>query len=182
MANICTSQIDFYAAPKAIQWLSEEIEKIRKSDNVTDAFAQSFRVESDLEPDGTISNIIDTIGAKWVTVSDWGANGDDNYYLALETAWHFPQDLVERIVVKLNQLGEGDEDFVNPNDENYAMAKGRYWDETYDPIGVFESYDISNTDTDETSIDEDQEDWEEENPDGYFWDEVVEPAFESLEV
>ena len=182
MANICTTQVDFYASPKAIDWLDQEIEKIRKSENVTDAFAESFKTENDLQPDGTISNIIDTIGAKWITISDWGKQDDTQYYLNLETAWHYPKDLMELIVEKLQKMTEeGEEEFTNPNDDTYAMGKGRYWDETYDPIGVFVSYGLENTDEAESSIDEDQFEWEEENPEGYFWDEVIEPEFESLE-
>lgn len=182
MANICTTQVDFYASPKAIEWLDQEIEKIKKAENVTDAFAQSFKTDSDLQPDGTISNIIDTIGAKWITISDWSKIDDTQYYLNLETAWHYPKDLMERIAEKLQKMTEeSGEEFTNPNDDTYAMGKGRYWDETYDPIGVFVSYGIGNTDEAESSIDEDQFEWEEENPEGFFWDEVIEPEFESLE-
>lgn len=182
MANICTTQVDFYASPNAIEWLDQEIEKIKKADNVTDAFAESFKTESDLQPDGTISNIIDTIGAKWITISDWGRIDDTQYYLNLETAWHYPKDLMERIAEKLQKMTEeSGEEFTNPNDETNAMGKGRYWDETFDPIGVFVSYGVGNTDEAESSIDEDQFDWEEENPEGFFWDEVIEPEFESLE-
>jgi hypothetical protein len=182
MANICTTQVDFYASPKAIEWLDQEIEKIKKADNVTDAFAESFKTESDLQPDGTISNIIDTIGAKWITISDWGKIDETQYYLNLETAWHYPKDLMERIAEKLQKMTEeSGEEFTNPNDETNAMGKGRYWDETFDPIGVFVSYGVGNTDEAESSIDEDQFDWEEENPEGFFWDEVIEPEFESLE-
>jgi hypothetical protein len=182
MANTCTTQIDFYAAPKAIKWLDEEINKIRESENVTDAFAKSFKTESDLEPDGTIKNIIDTIGAKWIVITDMGGSDDTNYYLSVDTAWYYPKDLIERIVSKLQKMTEeSDEEFTNPNDGNFAMAKGRYWDEGYNPIGVFVSYDIGNTDEAETTIDESESQWEEENPDGFFWEEIIEPQFESLE-
>jgi hypothetical protein len=178
MANICTTQVDFYASSNAIEWLDQEIEKIKNSDNVTDAFAEVFKTDSDLQPDGTITNIIDTIGSKWISISDWYKQDDEQYYLNLESAWYYPKDLMERIVEKLQSMSEG---YQNPKGEDYAYAKGRYWDETYNPIGVFESFGIKNTDEAESSIDEDQFDWEEENPDGFFWDDVIEPEFESLE-
>lgn len=182
MANTCTTQIDFYASPKAIKWLDEEIDKIKQSENVTDAFAQVFRTESDLEPDGTITNVIDTIGSKWIAISDRGGSDDTNYYLSVETAWSYPKDLIERIVNKLQQITEeSGEEFTNPREGKSAMAKGRYWDEGYDPIGVFVSYGIGETDDAETTIDEDEYEWEEQNPDGYFWDEVIEPQFDYLE-
>jgi len=173
MANICTNNIDFYASPEAITWLDEQIQNIRKAENQSVAFAEIFRLNEE-------EAIIDTLGSKWVSITDWSKNDDTEYYLNLESAWYFPKDLVERIVAKLQSMTEGN-GFENPNGDDYAMAKGRYFDETYNPIGVFESYDIDNTDTVEGSVDEDQEEWEEENPDGYFWDEVVEPIFEELE-
>ena len=172
MANICTTNVDFYASSEAITWLDEQIQNIRKSDNTSIAFSDVFRLNEE-------EAIIDTLGSKWVTISDWGNNGTE-YYLNLDSAWYYPKDLIERIVAKLQSMSEGSE-FETPNADNKAMAKGRYFEENFDTIGVFETYDIGNTDSNEGSVDEDQSEWEEENPDGYFWDEVVEPIFEELE-
>jgi len=173
MANICTNNVDLYASPKAITWLDEQIQNIRKAENQSLAFAEIFRLNEE-------ENVIDTLGSKWVTISDWDKREDNEYYLNLESAWYFPKDLIERIVVKLQSMSEGSE-FETPHGDNKAMAKGRYYDETYNPVGVFETYDIGNTDTAEGSVDEDQDEWEENNPEGYFWDEVIEPIFEELE-
>jgi hypothetical protein len=175
MANICTTQAEFYAPKKAIDWLNEQIEVIRKSENNSQAFCDVFKLNDE-------EHFIDTLGAKWVNVGgDWGIVDDTRYDVSLESAWHFPQDLIERIMKKLLEVS-GDEPFVNPYDGETPMAMGRYWSENFDPIGKFESYDIDNTDTIESSIEEDQEEWEEENPDGYFWDDVVDPAFDNLEI
>jgi hypothetical protein len=175
MANICTTQAEFYAPKKAIDWLNEQIEVIRKSENNSQAFCDVFKLNDE-------EHFIDTLGAKWVNVgSDWGIVDDTRYDMNLESAWHFPQDLIERILKKLIEVSEG-ETFENPNEDDYPMARGRYWDETFNPIGKFESYDVGNTDTVESSIEEDQDEWEEENPDGFFWDDVVEVEFDNLEI
>ena len=173
MANICTNNIDFYASPEAITWFDEQIQNIRKAENQSIAFAELFRLNEE-------EAVIDTLGSKWVTITDWSKNDDNEYYLNLESAWYFPKDLVERIVAKLQSMSEGVE-FITPSGDNKAMAKGRYFEENFATIGVFETYDIGNTDSAEGSVDEDQFEWEEENPDGFFWDEVVEPIFEELE-
>lgn len=175
MANICTTQVEFYAPKKAIDWLNEQIEMIRTTENNSKAFCDVFKLNTEEE-------FIDTLGAKWVNVGgDWGIVDDTRYDLSLESAWHFPEDLIERIVAKLIEVSDDDE-FENPNGDNTPMASGRYWDESYNPIGKFETYDIGNTDIAETTIEIDQDEWEEENPDGFFWDDVVEREFDNMEL
>jgi len=50
----------------------------------------------------------------------------------------------------------------------------RYWDETYDPIGVLKITDAGQYLTlEDNSLEEDDQE--------YFWDDVIEPAFTALE-
>jgi hypothetical protein len=55
-----------------------------------------------------------------------------------------------------------------------AYLDGRYWDETFDPIGKFE---INETGyhTVETAVEADMDS-------DYFWDDYVQPAFDNLEL
>lgn len=179
MANNCTTKVEFFSSEKALNWLESEVERIKGSENITDAFGNSFRMESDTQPDGTISGILDIVGSKWIRLNDWYKD-DDRYTISFESAWYPPKDLIERMVEKLSQLSEG-EDYVNPNDEDYSYAKGTYYDETFSPCGAFASYGIGNTDESEDEPEITWEEFEQENPDGSYWDEVIQPLLERLE-
>jgi hypothetical protein len=176
MANIVRSNVNIYASNEAINWLEQIINTIRQSENSTTALYEIFRLNE-------LETHIDALSAKWVTIEDWMKYDDNHYYIALDSAWIFPTNLIERIVEKLQTLSENSE-FENLSKEKHSMAKGRYYDETMDPIGVFESYSINDTEFIESKIDLDklnQAEWEEKNPDGYFWDEIIEPIFIKLE-
>jgi hypothetical protein len=70
--------------------------------------------------------------------------------------------------------------------DDEIKVSGKYWDEGYQPIGVFEVYygDIikeENHDLDECEWDEDREGEGEQEYDRNFWEEEVDPAFEILQ-
>ena len=57
--------------------------------------------------------------------------------------------------------------------DDEIKVSGKYWDETYNPIGVFEVY-YGEIFKEEQDIDGDQDQ-------EYFWDDVVEPVFTVLQ-
>lgn len=107
--------------------------------------------------------LIDRIGSKWVQIYDDGIyhSRANQCEFSLESAWYPPSDM---ILEMFRQLEE-----IDPEVKMY----GKYWDEGYKPIGMFEVYYGIIIDVEEElDVDEDME---------YFWDEVVEPAFDGLQ-
>jgi hypothetical protein len=118
---------------------------------------------------------IDKVGSKWVQIWDEGCyrSSDNRCEIYLDTAWYPPSDMILEIY---RQMAEIDDEI---------KVSGKYWDEAYDPIGVFEVYygEIFK----EEHHDLDEAEWDEmveaENEDDYrnFWDEVVDPLFTHLQ-
>ena len=165
MANICTTDIHFYSNKEGIDWLESQIQILRDTEH-------NERVTKFRELFGTpdTESYTDAMGSKWV---DFGGNWDredvENYTLQTESAWYYPDQMIKNIVDKLIEF------------EPSSNATGRYWDETYSPVGIFEC-NSTGIHYDETNVDEDMDEWQEENPDGNFWDEVVEGYFNDLEL
>ena len=70
--------------------------------------------------------------------------------------------------------------------DDEIKVSGKYWDEAYDPIGVFEVYygqiiKEENHDLDEVEWDDEIEAEGEQEYDRNFWEEVVDPAFTILQ-
>ncbi len=165
MANICTTNITFNSSKEGIDWLESQIKSLREtpySERVT-KFRELFG-----KPD--LESYTDSMGAKWVDFGgNWEREGSKSYVLQTESAWYYPDQMIDNIVSKLLEF------------DTSSSASGRYWDETYSPIGIFHC-DSEGIKSDETTVDEDIEEWQEENPDGNFWDEVVEFYFGDLQI
>ena len=150
MANTCTTRITFRADQSTIDWFEKLIKDFTNED-----FIGQFGSEGE--------HNIDRIGSKWIIKDDWYREDDETYMLGFESAYYPPDTMIKNMVAQLQEHYEG------------AYAEGRYWDENFDPIGIFQCngpdlwYDA------ETSI---EVDWDNET----FWDDEVEPAFESLEL
>ena len=69
--------------------------------------------------------------------------------------------------------------------DDEIKVSGKYWDEAYNPIGVFEVY--YGQIIEEEHYDLDEEEWQEmvdeenEDYDRNFWEEEVDPSFEILQ-
>ena len=115
---------------------------------------------------------IDKVGSKWVQIWDEGyyRSSDNRCEIYLDTAWYPPSDMILEIY---RQMAEIDSD---------VKVSGKYWDEGYQPIGVFEVY-YGEIIKEQQSLDEDE--WEEEielkDYERNFWEEVVDPAFTVLQ-
>lgn len=163
MANICTTTITFNSNEEGINWLESQIKDLRET-----KYEERVTKFRDLLGKPDVESYTDAMGAKWVDFGGiWEREGKNSYTLQTESAWYYPDGMIQNIVSKLSEF------------EPTSNASGRYWDETYSPIGIFEcnSEGIKN---DETSVEEDVEEWQEENPDGNFWDELVEIYFNDL--
>jgi hypothetical protein len=115
---------------------------------------------------------IDKVGSKWIQIWDEGyyRSSDNRCEIYLDTAWYPPSDMILEIY---RQMAEIDSD---------VKVSGKYWDEGYQPIGVFEVY-YGEIIKEQQSLDEDE--WEEEielkDYERNFWEEVVDPAFTVLQ-
>jgi len=150
MANICTSRITFHADQSTIDWFEKLIKDFTDQD-----FIGQFGSEGKTN--------IDRIGSKWIIKDDWYRDSDTAYCLGFESAWYPPDTMIKNMVAQLQEHYEG------------AYAEGRYWDENYDPIGIFQCNGPDLWYEAETSVDVN---WDNET----FWDDEVEPAFEELEL
>jgi hypothetical protein len=150
MANICTNRIYFHANQTAIDWFEGLVNDFTDED-----FIEQFGSEG--------PNNIERIGCKWIIKDDWDRYDETTFYLGFESAWYPPDTMIQNMVAQLQE-----------HDEN-AYADGRYWDENFDPIGIFQCNGSDMWETAKTSVDVD---WENE----MFWDEEVEPAFDNLEL
>lgn len=144
MANICTTQIDINGNEQVIEWFTNIVKR-----NKEEGLIEQFGSQGE--------SLIDRIGSKWLIKNDWGDG-----YLAVESAWYPPDVFMKNIFAQASVL------------DPHVTVTGRYWDENFSPIGIFE---INSTGyhTAETDV---EVDWDNE----YYWDEEVEPAFESLEL
>ncbi|MCP4802669.1 MAG: hypothetical protein GY891_07375 [Bacteroidetes bacterium] len=150
MANICTNRIYFYADQSAIDWFEKTV-----NDLDDEGFIEQFGSEG--------PHNIERIGCKWITKDDWDRPDETTYYLGFESAWYPPDTMIKNMVAQLQKHDES------------AYADGRYWDEAFDPIGIFQCNGPDTWYSDEASVDVD---WENE----MYWDEEVEPAFDELEL
>jgi len=150
MANTCTNRITFHANQSTIDWFEKLIQDFTDQD-----FIDQFGSEGE--------HNIDRIGCKWITKDDWYRDDNTSYMLGFESAWYPPDTMIKNIVSQLQEYDKG------------AYADGRYWDEGFDPIGIFQCYGHDHFISAETSVDVD---WDNET----FWDDELEPAFEELEL
>jgi hypothetical protein len=156
MANYCRTEMTLKASPEAISWLKETYEAA-----TSETLVEHFGKKAEL--------YIDRVGSKWVQKYDDWEEDENSYYISLESAWYPPKDMIEQMYELLKEK----------SGDTTVTIEGRYWDEAFSPVGVF-YVNESGWESEEEDINEDQSDWEEENPDGYFFDDVIDPVFARL--
>ena len=184
MANTCRTKITIQASREAIQDFVDRLEKCvdgsyPNSENDKPHIIDEFGAKAEL--------LIDRIGSKWVQMYDGydsgisehdDTEGSSEVVFELESAWYPPSDMIlemYRQVVEFNE--EVDEE---------VRVFGSYWDEGYQPIGVFEVYygqiiEEQDHDLDESEWDDEIEAEGEQEYDRNFWEEVVDPSFTVLQ-
>jgi hypothetical protein len=173
MANSNRTEIYIEGSKEAIDNFVERFEKCHSgpypNQEENPHIADEFGADAEL--------FIDKVGSKWIQIWDEGYyRSSDNRHVAvyLDTAWYPPSDMILEIY---RQMAEIDDEI---------KVSGKYWDEGYQPIGVFEVYygqiiKEENHDLDESEWDEDREGEGEQEYDRNFWEEEVDPAFDKLQ-
>lgn len=171
MANSNRTEIYIEGSKEAIDNFVERFEKCHSgtypNQEENPHIADEFGADAEL--------FIDKVGSKWIEIYDEGIYRDcDNYCeIYLDTAWYPPSDMILEIYRQLAEI-----------DDEIAVS-GKFWDEGYQPIGVFEVYygeiiKEENHDLDESEWEEEVEAEGEQEYDRNFWEEVVDPSFEIL--
>lgn len=165
MANVCTTEVEVLSTENVINWLEEELKKMSElEDNEFNLkFIDTFGKEGE--------SITDKVGAKWLVIEQYRIERIEEEILkfVLETAYYPPSHLLVNMQKKL-KAKEKELDGT----EIMTTISGRYWDEGFQPIGVF-STGLGNWEVDEIDLDVDFDDED-------YWDNQVEPAFDNLEV
>lgn len=157
MANECITNITFESSKEGIEWLIDKFESLSKL-NDEDRFnylVENFGLQGD--------TIMERLGCKWMDISEVEIIGEEEYLVRTVSAAYPPNKMVIKLVSLL----------IESFDKN-SRASGRYWDENFNTIGIFESNSTGYHEV-EDSLDVD---FENEN----YWEEEVEPAFDKLEL
>jgi len=160
MANYCRTNIRIEASEEAINYFREKYDNCNDgaypNTEETPHIADVFGADAEL--------FIDKVGSKWVKKYDVMDDDTNTFEFSLESAWYLPSDMMKEIH---RQLSEIDPD---------VSIFGNYWDETYNPCGVFKITDTGELITREGTPDIDEYEFEGE----YYWDEVIDPLFDKL--
>lgn len=158
MANTCRTDIKIQGTKEAISYFKEKYESCHDgkypNEEENPHIADVFGADAEL--------FIDKVGSKWITQYEIFWDDETSYEFGLESANYPPSDMLKEMH---RQLVAIDPDII---------FTARYWDETYDPIGVIKITDAGQyLELEDYSLEEDDQE--------YFWDDVIEPAFERLE-
>lgn len=156
MANECQTEILFESSEEGINWIKEKFESVLKlkGEDRHNFLVENFGVEG--------KTVMDKLGTKWLDISQTELT-DEGYMVTTLSAAYPPNKMIIKLVSLLLE-----------NFHKQSRASGRYWDENFNTIGIFESNSTGYYDA-EDSLDVDFD-----NPD--YWEDEVEPAFEKLEL
>jgi hypothetical protein len=93
---------------------------------------------------------------------------DQEFWVSCESEDFVPQQLLETL-----------EDYLIKNVDPYVMIQGEYWEEQDTLVGVFYINEMG-WEYEEGYVDENSDEWEENNPDGFYYDEVIRPMIDEL--
>ena len=158
MANTCRTDVKIQGSKEAILYFKEKYESCHDgkypNEEENPHIVDVFGADAEL--------FIDKVGSKWITQYEIFWDDETSYEFGLESANYPPSDMLKEMH---RQLVAIDPDLI---------FTARYWDEAYDPIGVIKITDAGQyLELEDYSLEEDDQE--------YFWDDVIEPAFERLE-
>jgi len=158
MANTCRTDVKIQGSKEAISYFKEKYESCHDgkypNEEENPHIVDVFGADAEL--------FIDKVGSKWISQYEIFWDDETSYEFGLESANYPPSDMLKEMH---RQLAVIDPDII---------FTARYWDEAYDPIGVIKITDSSQyLELEDYSLEEDDQE--------YFWDDVVEPAFQVLE-
>jgi hypothetical protein len=156
MANECQTNILFESSDDGLKWLKEKFNEVLKlkSDDRFNFISENFGDKGE--------TTIDKLGCKWLDIDECEET-DDGFTVKILSAAYPPNKMIIKIVSLLLE-----------NFDNNSRASGKYWDENFNTIGIFESNSTGYYEA-EDSLDVD---FDNEN----YWEEEVEPAFDKLEL
>jgi hypothetical protein len=93
---------------------------------------------------------------------------DNEFWVSCESKDFVPQQLLETL-----------EDYLIRNVDPNVMIQGEYWEEQETLVGVFYINEMG-WEYEEGYVDENSDEWEENNPDGFYYDEVIRPMIDEL--
>ena len=158
MANTCRTDVKIQGSEEAISYFKEKYESCHDgkypNEEENPHIVDVFGADAEL--------FIDKVGSKWISQYEIFWDDETSYEFGLESANYPPSDMLKEMH---RQLAVIDPDII---------FTARYWDEAYDPIGVIKITDSGQyLELEDYSLEEDDQE--------YFWDDVVEPAFQVLE-
>ena len=158
MANTCRTVVKIQGSKEAISYFKEKYESCHDgkypNEEENPHIVDVFGADAEL--------FIDKVGSKWISQYEIFWDDETSYEFGLESANYPPSDMLKEMH---RQLAVIDPDII---------FTARYWDEAYDPIGVIKITDSGQyLELEDYSLEEDDQE--------YFWDDVVEPAFQVLE-
>ena len=160
MANYCRTEINIKGSEESIKYFRE------KYDNCNDgAYPNVEETPHIVDVFGADAELfIDKVGSKWVKKYDVMIDDEEEFEFSLESAYYPPSDMMKEIH---RQLSEIDPD---------VSITGRYWDEVYNPCGVFKILDTGEILDVEGTPDIEEDEFEGD----YYFDEVIDPLFDEL--
>jgi hypothetical protein len=70
-------------------------------------------------------------------------------------------------------------DYLKENVESNVLIEGEFWEQESTLVGVF-YINEGGWEAEEAYTDEDSDEWEENNPEGFYYDEVIRPVVDEL--
>ena len=93
---------------------------------------------------------------------------DNEFWVSCESKDFVPQQLLETL-----------QDYIKDNVDTNVTIQGEYWDDQETLVGVF-YINEGGWEYEEGYVDENSDEWEENNPDGFYYDEVIRPMIDEL--
>jgi hypothetical protein len=156
MASECTTNILFESSEEGLKWLKEKITEVLKlkGEDRFNYISENFGVKGKTN--------LDKLGTKWMDIDECEET-DEGYSMRTLSANYPPKEMIIKLVSLLME-----------NFDKNSRASGKYWDENFNTIGIFESNSTGYYDA-EDSLDVD---FDNEN----YWEDEVDPAFDKLEL
>jgi hypothetical protein len=156
MANECQTNILFESSDEGIKWLKEKITEVLKlkGEDRFNYIIENFGVKG--------KTTLDKLGTKWLDIDECEET-EEGYTMRVLSANYPPKEMIIKLVSLLME-----------NFDKHSRASGKYWDENFNTIGIFESNSTGYYDA-EDSLDVN---FDNEN----YWEDEVDPAFDRLEL
>jgi hypothetical protein len=117
------------------------------------------------------NELVETIGyngSDSVEKMNHNVVSDREFWVSCESEDFVPQMLLEHFY-----------DYIKDNVESNVLIEGEYWDEETTLVGAF-YINEGGWEAEEAYTDEDSDEWGENNPDGFYYDEVIRPVIDEL--